>query len=262
MIDLDRFSGIGRLYGASALQRIAGAHVMVVGIGGVGSWTVEALARSGVGRLTLVDLDDICVTNTNRQLHTTAATIGQPKATVMADRARAIHPGLAVEAVEDFLTRSTADALLDRHPDVIVDAIDSLPDKCVLLAGARDRGIAAVTVGAAGGRRDPTAIRVTDLLRTSHDPLLRRVRRELRAEHGFDPDSSGWQIPAVYSTEPAVYPGADGETCDRPDPSQTLRLDCGSGFGTVTMVTGTFGFVAASAAIDRLLAAADPLALV
>jgi tRNA A37 threonylcarbamoyladenosine dehydratase len=248
-----RFGGIVRLYGVQAAERIRTAHVAVVGIGGVGSWAVEALARSGVGTLTLIDLDDICTTNTNRQLHTLSTTVGQNKVDVMADRARAIHPDIVVHRKLDFFTASSADTLLDGSYDVVIDAIDDVANKCRLIAMCVQRGLPVVTVGGAGGRLDPTAIEVADLSRSGGDGLLRDVRRTLRHTWGFAP-SGAWGIPTVFSREAPRYPGADGEVCDRPDPSQTLRLDCASGFGTASFVTGTFGLVAAAEAL-RLLAA-------
>jgi tRNA A37 threonylcarbamoyladenosine dehydratase len=249
-----RFGGIGRLYGLSGLERLRAARVCVVGVGGVGSWAAEALARTGVGGLTVIDMDDVCVTNTNRQLPALDGTLGQLKVDVVAARARLINPECEVEAVADFFTASSAGALLEQGFDVVVDCIDDLGNKALLLAECRRRGIRAVTCGGAGGKRDPTAVLVDDLARSGGDALLKRVRSTLRKEHGFAPQGD-WGIPCVFSREKPVFPGADGEVCAAPDPTQNLRLDCASGFGTATFVTGSFGFAAAAAAVEVLLAA-------
>lgn len=246
-----RFGGIGRLYGVDAMTRLAEAHVCVIGVGGVGSWTVEALARTGVGKLTLVDLDDICVNNTNRQLHTMEGTIGRQKIDVMADRARAINPEVEVEVVHDFFTAETLDEILAPGFDYLVDAIDHLGNKCLLIAACKERGIPVVVVGGAGGRQDPAMIRVDDLSQSGSDGLLRNVRRTLRKEHGFPADTA-WGIPCVFSRERAVYPSPDGGVCHTPPKDSTLKLDCASGFGTATFVTGTAGFMAAGVVINAL----------
>ncbi|MEM1347798.1 MAG: tRNA threonylcarbamoyladenosine dehydratase [Myxococcota bacterium] len=246
-----RFSGIGRLYGLPAMEALARAHVAVVGIGGVGSWAVEALARSGVGRLTLIDLDDICVHNTNRQLHTHVGTIGQQKADVMAARAKLINPDVEACATNDFFTASSAHDVLAPGYDYVVDAIDDLDNKVLLVATCKALGIPVVTVGGAGGRRDPSKITIDDLSQSTHDGLLKRVRRDLRHHHGF-PESGGWQVPSVFSRERAVFPTDDGGVCEVRDRSKNLKLDCSSGFGTATFVTGTFGFMAASVVVRHL----------
>ena len=193
-----RFGGLARLYGAAGLARLRAAQVLVVGLGGVGSWTVEALARSGVGVLTLVDLDDICVSNVNRQLPALDGTIGRAKAEVLAERVRGINPECRVEARVEFFTEDSAERLLQRGagggergradrltPDFVVDAIDSVANKCRLIALCRAQGIPLVSCGGAGGRRDATQVRVVDLARTTHDRLLSEVRKRLRQAHGF-----------------------------------------------------------------------------
>ncbi len=248
-----RFSGIGRLFGRRAWQRFQGAHVAIVGIGGVGSWTAEALVRSGVGRITLIDLDDICITNTNRQAHALSDSIGREKVTVMAERMRLINPECEVQTVAEFFTAQTADALLAPGYDLVVDAIDSLQNKCLLIASCYRQNIPLVTVGGAGGRQDPTQIRCDDLSLSRADGLLRQVRKQLRSRYEM-PASGLLGIPAIFSLEAPVFPGQDGEVCERREQGTQLRLDCESGYGTASFVTGTFGFAAASAAL-KLLAA-------
>ena len=249
-----RFSGIARLYGVEALERIRNAHVCVVGVGGVGSWTVEALARSGVGKLTLIDMDDVCLSNANRQLHALDGTVGQLKIDVMAQRVKAIQPECEVSSVADFFTASTAESHLEPEYDVLIDAIDQAANKCLLIDGARKRKMPVVTVGAAGGKWDPTAVQVADLTRVSYDALLKRVRKSLRRDFGYSRDpKKKWSVDAVFSTEKAVYPAPDGGVCEKPDSESSLKLDCSSGFGSATHVTGTFGFAAASVAIRRII---------
>lgn len=250
-----RFGGIGRLFGVEALVRLRAAHVCVVGIGGVGSWAVEALARSGVGQLTLIDLDEICVSNVNRQLHALNADVGRPKVEVMAERVRGINPECKARAVLEFFTESNADSLLSARYDFVVDAIDSLANKCRLIALCRDNAIPLVTCGGAGGRRDPTAVRVADLAFTTHDRLLQKVRETLRKDFGFPRGDKAFGVDAVFSPEPPVYPARDGTVCAQREASangESLRLNCDSGFGTATFVTGTFGFVAAGHVVKRI----------
>ncbi|MCB9730063.1 MAG: tRNA threonylcarbamoyladenosine dehydratase [Deltaproteobacteria bacterium] len=247
-----RFGGIVRLYGVAAAERIRRARVAIVGVGGVGSWTAEALARTGVAGLDLIDLDDVCISNANRQLHALDGEVGRPKVTVMAERIQRIHPGCEVRAIAEFFTAETADALLDAPYDVVVDAIDSPRHKCLLLARCHARGQAVVTVGAAGGRRDPSQIATADLSLATHDGLLRRVRRRLRDEHGFAREGL-FGIDAVYSREAAWYPTPDGEVCLEGPKDAALRLDCQSGYGTASFTTGAFGLAAASLAIAHVV---------
>jgi tRNA A37 threonylcarbamoyladenosine dehydratase len=226
---------------------------MVIGIGGVGSWTAEALARAGVGTLTLVDLDEICVTNINRQVHATDATVGQMKVAAMAERIQEFAPDCEVRPELVFLSEATCDRLLGGEPDVIVDCIDSIPHKCLLLSECRKRDLRVVTVGAAGGRRDPTKVECVDLTRTYQDALLQRVRKKLRQKFGFPRNTrKKWNIPAIFSPEQPVFPHSDGSVCETREEGSNLRLDCASGYGTAGYVTGTFGFAAAHAAIQLL----------
>jgi tRNA threonylcarbamoyladenosine dehydratase len=256
MSDFDfRFGGIARLFGAEALARLRAAHVCVVGIGGVGSWAVEALARSGVGRLTLVDLDEVCVSNVNRQLHALNSEVGRAKVKVMAERVRNISPECDARPALQFFTAETAGALLAPRYDFVVDAIDSLANKCLLIAHCRAADIPIVTCGGAGGRRDPTRVQVADLALTSHDRLLQKVRETLRKDFDFPRGEKKFGVPAVFSAEPPVFPDRDGTVCARRPAAangESLKLNCDSGFGTATFVTGTFGFVAAAHVIQEL----------
>ena len=247
-----RFGGVGRLFGRDGLRRLAAARVCVVGVGGVGSWTVEALARSGVGALTLIDLDDVCITNVNRQLPALDGEIGRPKVEVLAERVRAINPACAAEAIPQFFTAGTAAALLEPGYDFVVDAIDKVAHKCLLIVACRERGVPVLTVGGAGGKRDGTAVRVCDLAFSVQDDLLKQVRRRLRQEHGFAREVAAFGVSCVYSPEKPVFPWADGRACEKPEPGSDLTLDCASGFGTATFITGAFGFAAAGEVVRRL----------
>ena len=255
-----RFAGVDRLYGIGTVQRLQARHVCVIGLGGVGSWAVEALARSGVGRLTLVDADEVCLSNTNRQLHALDGQFGRGKAEVLAERCRAINPALQVDVLAQFLLPSNLTEVLDRGYDLVVDACDSFRSKVELIAWCRRRKLPVVVVGSAGGRTDPTQVRVRDLSRTEHDALLALVRKKLRSEFNFPKNKDRYfGVPAIYSLENVRYPQADGSVCGtRPDvgPDAALKLDCGAGLGAATHVTGAFAFAMAGKAIERLLGAA------
>lgn len=252
-----RFAGVERLYGQGALDRLASAHVCVVGIGGVGSWAVEALARSGIGKLTLIDADDICVSNTNRQLPALDGQFGRNKVDVMAERCSAINPEIEVDAVASFLTTSNMEALLGGGFDLVLDACDSFRTKVEMIAYCRRRKQPIITVGAAGGRTDVTQIRVRDLSRTEHDAMLSLIRKKLRSEFNFPKNHDRYfGVPAVYSLENVRYPQADGSVCGiRPKmgPDEALKLDCGGGLGAATHITGAFAFAAVGKAMEILL---------
>ncbi|RTR37690.1 tRNA cyclic N6-threonylcarbamoyladenosine(37) synthase TcdA [Shewanella canadensis] len=256
---INRFAGIGRLYGQKALAQFAQSHVAVVGIGGVGTWVAESLARSGIGEITLIDLDDICVTNTNRQIHALKETIGESKVEVMAERILQINPECKVNQVEDFITVENLGEYFigkkqDGPLDYVVDCIDAVKPKAALIAWCKRQKLPIVTVGGAGGQIDPTQVQVADLAKTYQDPLLAKVRNLLRREHNFSKNvQRRFSIEAVFSTEQLVYPQADGSVCNtKANADGSMRMDCASGFGAVTVVTGTFGFVAASRVLTKL----------
>jgi len=241
-----RFGGIERLYSAEGLERLRRARVCVVGIGGVGSWAVEALARSGVGHITMVDLDDICVSNINRQLHAVEETVGRPKVSVMAARIAAINPACEVRALAEFFNEASADAILQHGYDWVFDAIDHLANKCLLIARCRQKEIPIISSGGAGGRKNPLRIGLADLSQTSSDPLLQQVRKRLRLEHGFPTDPrTPFNVPCVFSREAPVYP---------PGCEPGGRLNCDSGYGAASFVTGAFGFAAVSRIVSSIAA--------
>jgi len=251
---LDRFGGVGRLLGRVSLERVRVAHVAVVGIGGVGSWVVEGLARSGVGAITLIDLDDVCITNVNRQLPAIEGQIGRPKVAVMAERVAQINPACRVAAVAEFFTAASAERLLAPHFDCVVDAIDGMTNKALLIDACVKRGIACVTVGGAGGKSDATKIRSGDLGDSTSDDLLRQVRKKLRRVHGWARgEGNHYGVRSIYSMEKPIFPWADGTCSTEPEPGTNLKLDCASGFGTAVFVTGAFGLAAAGEAV-RLIA--------
>jgi tRNA threonylcarbamoyladenosine dehydratase len=254
----DRFGGIARLLGRAALERLASAHVCVVGVGGVGSWAVEGLARSGVGAITMIDLDDVCVTNVNRQLPALDGGIGRPKVAVIAERIRLINPTCRVDARMEFFTKDSAERLLAPGYDVVIDAIDGMTQKALLIAACVQRGLACVTVGGAGGKRDATLIRTGDLGDSHGDGLLRLVRKKLRRDHGFAGGKGNrYGVRCVSSAEHPVYPWADGTCSTQQEPGSVLGLDCATGFGTAVWVTATFGFAAAQEAVKLVASAAD-----
>ncbi|MFQ6372945.1 tRNA cyclic N6-threonylcarbamoyladenosine(37) synthase TcdA [Shewanella sp. YIC-542] len=251
-----RFGGIARLYGVNALRVFSTAHVMVIGVGGVGTWVAEALARSGIGHISLMDLDDVCVTNTNRQIHALAATVGQSKVAVMAARIRQINPLCEVSEIEDFINADNLPQHLppEQAPDYVVDCIDAVKPKAALIAWCRRHKMRLVTVGGAGGQIDPTQVAITDLAKTIQDPLLAKVRNLLRREYNFSKNPQRrFGVDAVFSTEQLKYPQPDGSVCNSKERvTGSMRMDCSAGFGAVTAVTGTFGFVAVSCVLRKL----------
>lgn len=256
--DEQRFAGIARLYGREGAQRLAAAHVAVVGIGGVGSWAAEALVRSGVGEISLFDLDDVCVSNTNRQAHALQGQVGRAKVDVMAERLRAINPACVVHEVADFVTRDTMEDYITVQLDAVVDCIDSVAAKAALISWCKRRKIAVITTGGAGGQIDPTQVQVGDLNKTFNDPLAAKVRSTLRRDYGFSrTPGRNYSVPCVFSTEQLRYPGADGGIClSKAFVGDGVKLDCAGGFGAVMMVTATFGMVAAARIVDKLVAGA------
>jgi tRNA A37 threonylcarbamoyladenosine dehydratase len=254
-----RFGGIARLYGVSGLSRLQKARVMVVGLGGVGSWAVEALARSGVGSIILVDLDDICITNTNRQICANNSTIGQLKSHILKKRIHDINPDANVFIHEDFFTKNTYEIILNEKFDYIIDAIDSMENKCLLISEAFKRQIPVITTGGAAGRIDPLQIKIEDLAFTTNDVFLQIMRKQLRRDFGFTKavghslnSRRKMGVPCVFSSEDPVYPDLNGNVCGTKDPTMNLEMDCETGMGSSTHITGTFGFFAASFVIKAI----------
>lgn len=249
-----RFAGVRRLYGGDALERLTHARVCVVGIGGVGSWVAEALARSGIGALTLIDPDHVAESNINRQVHALDATLGMAKVQAMATRIWQIHPACRVQGVEEFITEDNVAALLAGGYDYVVDAIDNTRAKTALVMHCLHNRLPLICVGGAGGRTDPGRVRLSDLAMTSGDPLLAKLRARLRRRYGF-PREPGrcFGIECVYSPEPLRYPLGEGGVCyERPEDGRIHGLNC-AGYGSSVCVTATFGLMAAARVLERLL---------
>jgi tRNA threonylcarbamoyladenosine dehydratase len=251
-----RFGGIARLYGERALERFRAAHVCVIGVGGVGSWVVEALARSAIGQLTLIDLDNVAESNINRQIQALSSTVGLPKIEALKRRIAEINPFCEVTLVEDFIDPDNLDTMIgaDRY-DYVIDAIDSVKAKAALIAYCSKHGIPMLTSGGAGGQIDPAKVEIRDLARTEQEPLLKKVRKILRAHYGFAKgEKNKYHIDAVFSMEPLRYPDS-GDACEV-DANSVTGLNC-AGFGSSMVVTATFGMVAAGHVLRKLADAAN-----
>lgn len=250
----NRFSGLGRIYGREEAAVIAQMRICVVGIGGVGSWSVEALARSGVGHLTLIDPDDVTEGNINRQLHALDSTIGQPKVEVMRARVSGINPQCHCDCVEDYLVEKNLEALLDRQFDYVIDAIDSIRFKAAMINFCRRRKVKIITTGGAGGRSDPTQVSIADLSLTWNDALAAKVRKRLRTDFGYSTNPQRrFGVECVYSSEQPRFPRPDGSVTHAKPGIKGVDLDCEHGYGSASHVTGVFGLFAASRAINKAL---------
>ena len=245
-----RFGGVQRLHGDAAFLKLTKAHVCVIGVGGVGSWVAEMLARNGVGQITLIDADDICVTNINRQIHALGSTIGQEKVHAMSQRINDINPDCIVNKKTTFFLQSTAEELLEPNYDFVVDAIDSIKHKSLLIALCKQKNIKMVTIGGAGGKVNIADIQVQDLGRSYDDKLLCKLRKELRNKHGFPRfKNKKFHVPCVFSPEMPKLPWCEiGETKEK----TSLKLDCNNGFGTDAAVVCVFGVTAAHYVVAQL----------
>jgi len=256
-IDFERrFGGIARLYGEQGLLAFRRAHVCVIGVGGVGSWAVEALARSAIGEITMIDLDHLAESNVNRQIHALTDTLGQAKVDALKARIAQINPQCEVHGIEEFIgADNVASWIPPGHFDYVIDAIDDARAKTALIVHCRQQQIPLITIGSAGGQIDPTRIEVCDLSRTEQEPLLARVRKQLRRVHGFPRGTKHkFGIDAIYSSEPVKMPevcATDGAADDTGDDEGVTGLNC-AGYGSSVVVTASFGFVAAAHALRKL----------
>ena len=244
--DARRFGGLERLYGVTAAQRLRQAHVVVVGIGGVGSWSAEALARSGIARLTLIDMDHIAESNVNRQIHALSSTLGQAKIEAMRERIALIHPTCRVDVIDDFVSPDNWPGLLSERPDAVIDACDQVRAKQAMAAWAMREKIPYVCVGAAGGKRLAHQVDVDDLAHVTHDPLLAQLRYQLRKHHGAPKQGKRIGLRCVFSRE--AVQGPDASCALEGDGS----LNC-HGYGSLVGVTATFGMCAATEVMNMLM---------
>jgi tRNA A37 threonylcarbamoyladenosine dehydratase len=241
-----RFGGIIRTYGEAAFARFAASHVCIIGVGGVGSWAVEALARSGIGTLTLIDLDNVSESNINRQLPALGSTVGRAKVDVLKERCLDINPACQIHTIEDFIERDNLSGLIRPEFHYVLDCIDNARTKAALIAYCRRNKIRLITLGGAGGQKDPTKIRLTDLSRTLQDPLLSKVRKELRQHYGFSSNPKRrFDVPAVWSEEAMSLP-------KQTDGASACDLSCAGGIGSVMTVTASFALVAVSHVLGKL----------
>ena len=254
-----RFAGIARLYGDAGFARLQDAQLCVIGIGGVGSWAAESLARSGVGSLCLVDMDIVAESNINRQLLATSDTLGRDKIDVMRERIEQINPSCLVTLVDDFISPDNLELVLSKQFDFVIDCIDDFRTKAALISYCRRNKTNLLTVGGAGGQIDPAKIVQADLSRTEHDVLLARTRKLLRQDYGFPKNlKRSFSIPCVYSKEQLVYPDGDGGISpQRPaseDTTQSNALNCAGGIGSITHITASFGLVASAYVLNKIAA--------
>lgn len=252
---LQRFAGLGRIYGLDALPLLQQAHFCIVGIGGVGSWSAEAAARSGIGKITLIDHDDIDTSNTNRQIHTLLTTVGRSKVEALAERIRLINPECICNPIDDLVTRANLESFHFKDYDYVIDAIDHVQQKMSLVHYLRRNKIRFVSTGGAGGLTDPTKIEVNDLTRTFNDPLLAKMRSKLRhqLEYSRNPKRR-YGIDCVFSTQQPLYPAVDGcISYAKPGSENQTTLDCDTGLGSFVGVTACFGMTAVSHAINKYL---------
>jgi len=254
----ERFGSLAKVYGNDELNKLQQAHICVVGVGGVGSWAIEALARSGVGKLTIIDGDDISRSNVNRQCHALESTIGQMKVQVMKQRVLDINPECECCSHERYLNDDNTSDLLNLESaekfDCVIDAIDRIKYKALMIHLCKRNKVKIVATGGAGGLTDPKQIEVKDLSRTWNDPLASAVRLALRQVHNFSRNlKSSFGVPCVYSTEQQRYPDKEGNVGYQKPGVAGLSLDCSFGYGSVVSVTATFGFVAAATAMDIVM---------
>ena len=249
-----RFQGVAKVYGTKAFKQFRQSHIGVIGVGGVGSWVVEALARSAIGELTLIDMDHVAESNINRQLQAMEDTFGQAKTHALTERIKLINPACQVNQVDDFISPENQAGLLDKDFDWVIDCIDNFRAKSSLIYYCKRNKIKLLTMGGAGGMTDPSRIKIADLSKTRQDPLLAKVRKLLRQDYHFpeNPDRR-FGVPCVFSDEHLLYPGADGKVSpQKPKESATTGLNCASGFGSAVCVTGSFGFYAAGYVLRKL----------
>lgn len=252
----DRFEGVVKSYGPVTLEKLTMSHVAVVGLGGVGSWCVETLARTGIGSITLMDLDDICLSNTNRQIHAIEGSYGKMKSNALRERILDINPDCKVGRIEDFFDEKSCDSFFEHKFDLVIDCIDSAKNKSLLISECYTRKIPVITVGAAGGRKDPAKLQIIDLNKTYNDKLLMRVRQILKRKYKISKSGrNNLHIPCVFSIELVDFPDLDEQFCnsntDQLVPTNN-KLNCQGTMGSLMHITATMGIMAASIAINKI----------
>lgn len=250
-----RFGGVARLYGNSALKNFQKAHIIIIGIGGVGSWVVEALARNAIGKLTLIDMDVVAESNINRQLPALSSTLGRNKIDVMEQRVKDINPDCEVSLIDDFITQDNIHGLISPDANYVIDCIDNSRIKAALIAWCKRQKIKIITLGGAGGQTNPALIKISDLSKTAHDPLLAKTRKLLRQEYGFTSNvKRRFSVPCVYSSEHLKFSLLNGEiSSEKPNESgQSIDLSCAGGLGSSVMVTASFGFMAVAHVLEKI----------
>lgn len=248
------FSAVSRVYGQDGLAQLRQTHVCVAGIGGVGSWVVEAFARSGIGAITLIDHDDIAPGNINRQVHADSTTLDQSKVEVMARRVAAINPDCRCYPIDDMLVAKNIDRYIDNKFDYVIDAIDTVTFKASLIVHCKRNKIPVITIGGAGGRTDPSKIGIIDLNKTWNDTLASSVRKRLRQKYGWSRNPARrYGVECVFSDQQPMYPQGDGSIAQKKPGVAGATLDCDTGYGSLVAVTAVFGFVAASRVMNKLV---------
>lgn len=247
------FSAVRRAYGDHGFNRLQKAHVCIAGVGGVGSWVAEALARSGVGAITMIDHDDIATSNINRQVHADSLTVNLSKVDVMARRIAAINPDCECCAIDDMLVTKNLDKYIDSKFDFVIDAIDMVAFKTSLIVHCKRNKIPVITIGGAGGRTDPSKVSIIDLNKTWNDTLASSVRKRLRQKHGWSRNPARrYGVECVFSSQQPLYPQGDGTVAQKKPGVAGATLDCDTGYGSLVGVTAVFGFVAASRVMNKL----------
>ena len=248
-----RFGGVERLYGKSALNNFKQSHIIIIGVGGVGSWVVEAMARNAIGKLTLIDMDVVTESNINRQLPALSSTLGKNKIDVMAERVKDINPDCEVLTIDEFVTQDNIEELIDSNTDYIIDCIDNSRVKAALIAWCKRQKIKIITLGGAGGQTDPSLLQISDLNKTQHDPLLSKTRKLLRQKYGFTTNiKRRFSIPCVYSTEHIKYATLSGDISNDKTKANKTDLSCAGGIGSSVIVTASFGFMATAYVLKKL----------
>lgn len=244
----NQFEGIINLYGEESFNQFQDAHILIVGIGGVGSWCAESLARSGIGQITLIDMDEVCMSNINRQIHALHSTIGQSKVEIMSKRIKDINPSIKINPLFDFFSESTQNLIEENHFDFIVDAIDSVTPKCLLIAKADKLKIPIISIGGSGSRINPELITINDLNKSVNDKLLKQVKRTLRREYHFSKfEKKPFKIPAVFSKEIPLDAKVNTHELKR-----GKKINCQSGLGSASFVTASFGLLATSYVLNQI----------